>query len=246
MSNKQSTIRKCKNIRDRVYDREQLPRAVFKREVLKLISPESIIADIGCGHKATVLRQLSSYARKGYGIDLEISETFIDGNIQIMHGNAEALPLQDHSVDVITMGNVVEHLPDPKRVLMECKRVLRPGGSLILITPRKFYPPILFGRAFPQFIRKRVNFIITGTKHEDTFPAYYRANSAGALRRLGASTGLSVESIRYLSQHPQYLMFSTIIYRCAVAIERHIFQIKTFQRLRPIIFCHFKSPTGIA
>ncbi len=242
MSNKVSTIRKCKNIRDRIYDRERKPGAIFKKEVLKLTSHESTIVDIGCGREASFLRSLSSCVKKTYGIDLEISETIIDGNMLIMHGDAEAIPLRDHSVDVITLINVVEHLHDPKRVFLECKRILKPGGSLVLITPCKLHPPILLGRVFPHHIRQWANLIITGTRSEDTFPTYYKANSAGALRRLGSSAGLSVARVRYLSNHPQYFMFSTFFYRCAVAIERHVLQKETFRWFRQEIFCHFINP----
>lgn len=243
MGNRVSTIRKCKNIRDQIYDREQLPGTIFKREVLELISPESTIADIGCGREASFLRSLSSCVKKAYGVDLEISETIIDGNMQIMYGDAEAIPLRDHSVDVIILVNLVEHLRNPKRVFLECKRILKPGGSLVLTTPCKFHPPILFGRAIPHRIRQWANLIITGTKKEDTFPAYYKANSAGDLCRLGSSAGLSVVSSRYLSNHPQYFMFSTFFYRCAVSVERHVLQQEAFRWFRQQIFCHFINPS---
>lgn len=241
MSNKVSTIRKCKNIRDRIYDREQRPGAIFKRELLKLVSPESTIVDIGCGREASFLRSVSSCVKEAYGIDLEISETIIDGNMQIMYGDAEAIPLRDHSVDVITLINVAEHLHDPKRVFLECKRILKPSGSLILMTPNKFCHTVLFGRAFPHRIRQWANLVITGTPRKDTFPAYYKANSAGALRRLGSLAGLSVVSIRYLSYHPGHFMFSTFLYRCAVAVERHVLQREAFRWFRQGIFCHLRS-----
>ena len=128
MGNQVSTIRKCKNIRDRIYDRNQLPGSIFKREVLKLLSPESTIIDIGCGRKAEFVHWVAPYVRKAYGIDLEISEPIIYDNVHIMRGDAEEIPFPTHSVDVVTMVDVVEHLRNPKRVFLECKRVLRLGG----------------------------------------------------------------------------------------------------------------------
>lgn len=245
MSKKERTIRKCKNIRDRIYDPRQKPGAILRREVVRLLSPKSTIIDIGCGRKAEFLRSLSSSVKKAYGIDLEIRETIIDGNMQIMYGDAEAIPLDDRTIDVITLIDVVEHFLNPKQVFLECRRILKPGGSLILLTSCKFHPPIFLGRAVPHFVRQWANLIITGTKEEDTFPAYYKANSEGALRRLGSLAGLNVVNVRYLSNHPQYFMFSTFFYRSAVAVERHLLQRETFRFFRQEILCHFSHPAEV-
>ena len=114
------------------------------------------------------------------------------------------------------------------------------GGALVVMTPCKFHPPILLGRAIPYCLKQLINLYITGTKIEDTFPAFYRANSAGTLRRLAFSTGLHVVGIEYLSNHPQYFMFSTFFYRCAVAVERHILQREAFCWLRERVLCQLK------
>jgi ubiquinone/menaquinone biosynthesis C-methylase UbiE len=241
MSNN-ATVRQCKKIRDRIYDREQFAESIFRREVLMLVSPESTLVDVGCGRKAKFLRSLSSHVKKAYGIDLEISETVVEGKVQIMYGDAEALPLPNRSTDLITMYDVVEHFRDPKRVFLECKRILKPGGALVLVTTCKFYPPILLGRALPHCIRRWANPIISGTKKEDTFPAYYKANSARALRRLSTSVGLNVVSIKHLTYHPEYYMFSTLFYRCAVAVERFVLQREIFTHLRHHILCQLRRP----
>ncbi len=43
------------------------------------------------------------------------------------------LPFADGSFDCVTCGWVIEHLPDPEPGLREMRRVLRPGGSLLLL-----------------------------------------------------------------------------------------------------------------
>lgn len=43
------------------------------------------------------------------------------------------LPFADASFDCVTCGWVIEHLPDPEPGLREMRRVLRPGGSLLLL-----------------------------------------------------------------------------------------------------------------
>lgn len=53
-------------------------------------------------------------------------------------GDARSLPLADASVDVILCTQVIEHIPEPAKVLDELHRVLRPEGRLILTVPSIF------------------------------------------------------------------------------------------------------------
>lgn len=45
------------------------------------------------------------------------------------------LPIQDSAYDTVLLSDVLEHLPEPARLLREIKRILRPGGRLIVGVP---------------------------------------------------------------------------------------------------------------
>jgi SAM-dependent methyltransferase len=64
------------------------------------------------------------HARSKYGLDAR-------------QGTAEQIPLAAKSVDVVVSFETIEHVPNPRRFLDECARVLRPGGTLIISTPNK-------------------------------------------------------------------------------------------------------------
>lgn len=51
-------------------------------------------------------------------------------NLEVLEGDAEAIPLADASVDVVTTNGVLNLVPDKPRAIGELQRVLRPGGRL--------------------------------------------------------------------------------------------------------------------
>jgi SAM-dependent methyltransferase len=55
----------------------------------------------------------------------------------VARANLAYLPLRDGSVDVIANFQVIEHLWDQAGFLAECRRVLRPGGKLLVTTPNR-------------------------------------------------------------------------------------------------------------
>ena len=96
------------------------------------------VLDIGCGHHATQLRDLAPHIRSGVGIESNVSdEAKAVGNLRFIEDGAErALPtLEPGSFDVVMMISVLEHVWEPLDVLRECRRVLRPNGSLVLNVP---------------------------------------------------------------------------------------------------------------
>lgn len=57
--------------------------------------------------------------------------------LDVLRGNLAALPIRHSAVDVVVALQVIEHLWDPDGFLVECARVLRPGGRLLLSTPNR-------------------------------------------------------------------------------------------------------------
>ncbi len=215
------TRQKCRSLRDRWYPREIRPRVIYERVLSEASSPNSVFVEIGCGRSANTLRHLAGAYRLSIGLDAEPP-----GKLQLeqaccfVNADVHQIPLKSGSVDVLAMANVVEHLRDPRGVFHECARVLRPGGRLLVLTPNKWFPPILVGRLFPHRLRQILNYVASGTQEEDTFPAYYRANTPKSLATTAKSVGLSVSHLSYLGMHPNYLMFSVMLYRLGVVLER--------------------------
>jgi SAM-dependent methyltransferase len=94
------------------------------------------ILDVGCGTGANLL-MLSQY---GDAEGVDVSEDALSfcrerGLDHVKLGAAEALPYDDGTFDLVTALDVVEHLDDDLAGLREMRRVLRPGGRVLLFVP---------------------------------------------------------------------------------------------------------------
>lgn len=58
-------------------------------------------------------------------------------NVSFICGDATALPFADNYFSAVTMFDVLEHIPDDKKAILEALRVLQPGGFLLLSTPNE-------------------------------------------------------------------------------------------------------------
>ena len=94
------------------------------------------ILDVGCGTGANLL-MLSNY---GDTEGVDVSEDALAfcrerGLENVKLGAAEELPYDDDTFDLVTALDVVEHLDDDLAGLREMRRVLRPGGRVLLFVP---------------------------------------------------------------------------------------------------------------
>jgi 2-polyprenyl-3-methyl-5-hydroxy-6-metoxy-1,4-benzoquinol methylase len=55
--------------------------------------------------------------------------------LRVHLGALADVALSGSTFDVVAMNHVIEHVPDPLALLKECRRILKPGGRLIAVTP---------------------------------------------------------------------------------------------------------------
>jgi len=120
--------------------RRQIIKSFLKRIVSDLKTDRSNdalhILDVGCGTGAN-LEMLSEFGN-AEGVDVSSEAlSFCEGRglKQVKLGEAEALPYEDNSFDLVTGLDVVEHLDDDRAGLNEMQRVLRTNGRALLFVP---------------------------------------------------------------------------------------------------------------
>jgi 2-polyprenyl-3-methyl-5-hydroxy-6-metoxy-1,4-benzoquinol methylase len=146
------------------------PRVKFSYEYMKkYIKDARQVLDIGCG-TGSYIRALDKNG-VNIGIDLEIdalkiAKNYINSNF--LKASVLNLPFQDKTLDVITMWEVIEHLPVGTEhiAISEVKRVLTDNGIFILSTPNKhvisnMMDPAYFLRGHRHYNAKNLMKLIT-------------------------------------------------------------------------------------
>jgi demethylmenaquinone methyltransferase / 2-methoxy-6-polyprenyl-1,4-benzoquinol methylase len=92
-----------------------------------------LAVDVACGTGA-LTRELEHLAPAALVVGLDFSQEMLKraGQGRYAAGDALQLPLEDASVDVVTIAFGLRNLPEPAAGLLELRRVLRPGGRLVV------------------------------------------------------------------------------------------------------------------
>jgi demethylmenaquinone methyltransferase / 2-methoxy-6-polyprenyl-1,4-benzoquinol methylase len=106
--------------------------------------------DVACGTGA-LTRELAASAPGAFVLGVDFSRAMLDRAPQglpltaFVVGDALRLPLRDEAVDVVTIAFGLRNLPEPGRGLLEFRRVLRPGGRLVVCEFSQPVVPVLRG-----------------------------------------------------------------------------------------------------
>ncbi len=140
--------------------------------------PSGPVGDLGCGAGGMyeVLREFGEVL----GIDispLAVAVCRARGYRGLAIGTLERLPLRCEALALAGMTDVLEHVEDDERVIRECLRVLKPGGTLLITVPalRWLY------------------------SEHDRVLGHFRRYSRAEIRRLLVRCGFEVERITYFN-----------------------------------------------
>jgi SAM-dependent methyltransferase len=104
------------------------------------------VLDCGCG-AGDYVRALLARGADAFGVERDgrkLAARAASGGeaapARITTGDLEALAFPDASFDVALANEVLEHVPDERAALGELRRVLRPGGRLLVLSPTRLYP----------------------------------------------------------------------------------------------------------
>ncbi|PRR80947.1 class I SAM-dependent methyltransferase [Clostridium vincentii] len=118
------------------------------------INPKSLL-DVGCGTGNILLKLCGNKNIKLYGLDLsekmiETAENKLNGRAELKVGDAEFMPWQENSFEVIICNASFHHYPNPEKVLLEMKRLLKENGKVVIGDPTA---PLILRQAMNLFCK---------------------------------------------------------------------------------------------
>ena len=107
--------------------------------ILRGVAGSALILDVGCGDgSALAVAAAQNPPHRFAGLDWSVDalRQARGRDLTVVRGSVSPrLPVGDGAADVVIMSELIEHLVDPDGAVAEVRRVLRPGGSLLLSTP---------------------------------------------------------------------------------------------------------------
>jgi ArsR family transcriptional regulator len=107
--------------------------------LLDLFDGSWTVGDLGCGTGyltealAPVVKQVIAVDESGAMLSAARRRLASLDNVEVRSGSVEALPIEDGKLDVALLFMVAHFVLEPVRVLKEIKRVLVPGGRLVIL-----------------------------------------------------------------------------------------------------------------
>jgi SAM-dependent methyltransferase len=139
-------------------------------------------------------------------MDLEVGDPNCDYSHLDIRGDLRAIPLEDQSVDVIISIQVLEHLPEPWKVLAEFNRVLKQGGHLFITCPQgepQHQVPYDFFRYTP--------FGLKNLLESNGFKVCWIKPQLGNFYKIGNDFSQSVQRLPSVAKNPIQLMYLKLL-----------------------------------
>ncbi len=124
----------------RLFGYPNLMKRLQARDIMAALdlNPSDRVLDVGCAYGMFTV-EMARIASEAVGIDISppgASESIppeLAGRLRFITHDARDLPLPDAYFDVVLASEVLMMIPDPAEFLVEIRRVLKPGGRLVVV-----------------------------------------------------------------------------------------------------------------
>jgi SAM-dependent methyltransferase len=169
---------------DKVIGPDQLDRIKIYKSILSEIEFDSVL-HLGSGRdKRDLISNLKQDGGEIVALDPDKQGLLNNSVTNKILGDGQKLPFRRNKFDLVFSEYVFEHLPNPQSALEEINRILKPGGSFVVLVPNPAHYYARIANMTPFWFHK-VWLKIMGfdTVEEDTFPTTYEWGSYDDVRQ---------------------------------------------------------------
>ncbi|WP_085524389.1 class I SAM-dependent methyltransferase [Tuberibacillus sp. Marseille-P3662] len=128
---------------DKLLSDDRKQRLPYDQVIDRLaLDPNDVVADLGAGNGYFTIPMANHTEETVYAVDIELKmlemlkkrakETHVE-NIEYVNSDLETIPMDDHSIDKVLIAFVIHEVPSVVNTLNEIKRILKPGGTVMVI-----------------------------------------------------------------------------------------------------------------
>jgi SAM-dependent methyltransferase len=135
-------VAKKSNYIKTTYSENRAPKSHYPTQLISYLTDRfkldkgNKVLEVGCG-RGDFIKAYQEAGFDCYGIDLDPdAKEFSPGvDVRVTNIDSDKFPFDDNFFDVIYHKSVIEHVFSPNNLMEESKRVLKPGGKMIILTP---------------------------------------------------------------------------------------------------------------
>jgi len=196
--------RKAKNIHAPIVRDSCLRTAQSQLRLIQKHASGPNLLDIGCGQGFFLFNaSRAGYAAKGVEISQDaVAYARSEFGLDVEDKPIETLRFDEAHFDVVTLWQVLEHVPYPLMMLREVYRILKPGGLVVVSTPNiGGIPARILRRRWWDIKRLHINQFATKTLTHVLRNAGFRNVSPVSFRGFVSLSILLTMVLRYLDAH---------------------------------------------
>lgn len=205
------------------------PQQVFFQRIEKQLPPEATWLDVGCGRQLVprwmtggeaIEARLRSNSGLIVGVDPDFAALCENASCHArLQTDSAKLPFADGSFDLATANMVFEHVEAPLPLLAEIRRVLKPGGKLVVLTPNWLDVVTLAARTVPNRWHAAIVSRAESRSRAEVYPTFFRFNRPGAVEAMLREAGFTRCRIELL-EHPDAYSHVPVVARIETAWHR--------------------------